>query len=149
MIPKSRAKAVKTEIPFNEGEWVSGWYFRDEDFNPFIIHDTGTGRVTYTAVDPETVCLKVPFINIFTDDIVRAAGYGRGRVKFGAHHLGEAEGLEFNAYGFYVEFKNIDGTVTELAINEHEVKFEVMGNIYDNPKIKLIQTTEDDGGVSQ
>lgn len=118
MIPKARAKSRET------AEWVVGYGAKDYIFNPviFVYKDTKFHAV---AVDPETVCLKVPFINIFTDDIVTVNGVRRGRVKFGGYHVGDEDGMEFNVYGFYVEVFNADGTTTQYAINEHGFKFEV------------------------
>lgn len=127
----ARGKSLSTK------EWVVGYYHRDRDFNANIIHTQGNNDFFITPVDPETVGLKVPFINLFVDDIVTVNGGIRGRVKFGEHFLGEENGLEFNAYGFFVESFKWDDTTINYSINEDGCKFEKIGNVHDNPEIQL------------
>ena len=123
----------------NKCKWIYGSLVEDTDLNACCIRDKS---LVYELVDRETVGQYTGLTDkngkkIFEGDIISAITLDTGNeqravVCFG-NFIDENNGDEY--IGFYIEFDGIKTTAAQLAMKECKNRIEVIGNIYDNPKL--------------
>ena len=127
----------------DNGEWVEG----DFVSNKYILQGYRVERgfvVPYNAFEvvPETVGQYTGLKDkngkkIFEGDIIKAITVDTNAeqiavVKFG--HFHDDNGDE-DFIGFYIEFNGVTVTICQLLLEEVKERFEVIGNIHDNPEL--------------
>lgn len=149
-----RAKAIKNERilkpSINKGDWVYGYYC-PKPYSSFpcepSIYPIDTINQCYMAVkiDINTLGRYTGLTDkngtkIFTGDIVKQSkSIYFGIVKFGEYGI-------YGDYGFYIDWQNQDVSYEPLR---EDIIFwlndgaEVVGNIYDNPKLLEVEEWED------
>jgi uncharacterized phage protein (TIGR01671 family) len=128
-----------------DGEWVQGWFVGKTRNEPYKLP-----RKKYTIIDenliahyivPSTICQFTGLTDkngtkIFEGDIVKTDEYWCeiGVVKYGE---GTFDSGIYRYTGFYYEDKDgyIDHHSLYQAKDEEDVKFVVIGNIFDNPEL--------------
>jgi len=129
----------------DNGEWVYGYYY----------HSTINGR-DYIAdyvetrseeVDPETVGEYTGLhdkngVEICQDDIVKVHDFSEhiGVIKFGKHKTNDMSNTyECGNLGFYIEFNDEFHLLRQDIYFWHGLGIEVIGNIWDNPKLEVVE----------
>lgn len=123
----------------NKGKWIYGSFIEDTDLNACCIRDKS---LVYELVDRETVGQYTGLTDkngkmVFEGDIVSAITLDTGAeqkavVGFDSF-IDENNGDEY--IGFYIQFRGCKTTVTQLQMEEIKDKFEIIGNIHDNPEL--------------
>lgn len=130
----------------NSGEWVCGGYFKTDNEH-YIITNTDD-IVIFSLWDyaefiiPETVSEFCGLTDkngkkIFEGDIIKVITIDTNTERLAVVGFGkfidENNGDEY--IGFYVEFDGIKITITQLEMEEVKDRFEVIGNVFDNPEL--------------
>jgi uncharacterized phage protein (TIGR01671 family) len=136
----------------DKGEWVFGFYHNETSIESPSSDRKVTRHHIYTQdfdkfVIPETVGQFAGLTDkngkkIFEGDIIKAITLDTNTeqlaiIGFG-NFVDENNGDEY--LGFYIEFDGSKTTITQLSMKEVENRFEVIGNIHDNPE--LLETGE-------
>ena len=124
---KFRGKSKRT------GEWLYGdlEYNRKKDIARIHSYDDEGGYIGQQEVDKETIGQLVAKIRKFNGDICEV--YSQDIVKLTAHD-GETEYVMVDDKGF-VESKFLSFRILIRLVNDFDVEWEVVGNIYDNKEL--------------
>lgn len=134
----------------DNGEWVYGAYYKQRQYygdereidciittNDVLSNDLD---LDYEEVIPETVGQYTGLCDkngnkIFEGDILKTIN--TKREKFAVVGFGNFvdENNDDEYLGFYIEFDGIRTTITQLEMEEVKDRFEVIGNIHDNPEL--------------
>ena len=127
-----------------KGEWVFGLldchYFRPNE-KYYHIHNCETDDTEYEVI-PETVGQFTGLTDkngkkIFEGDILSAITVDANTQQLAVVGFGkfidENNGDEY--LGFYIKFDECKTTITQLEMEEVKDRFEVIGNIHDNPEL--------------
>lgn len=106
----------------NRGEWIYGSFVEDTNLNACCIRDKS---LVYELVDRETV------------------GQYTGLIDKNANKIFVGKFIDQNNddeyLGFYIEFDSFRTTITQLEMKEAKDRFEIIGNIYDNPELLEVE----------
>lgn len=131
---------------FDTGEWMEGFYFfaniyvktllTKKRLAHYMVNESGEGR----EIDLSTVCQYTGLTDkngqrIWENDIVRAHGGVLGIVKLGQY------GDMKTDYGFYIEWDKTQ-PYWRNDICYWQPDIEVIGNIFDNPKLLEVEHEE-------
>jgi uncharacterized phage protein (TIGR01671 family) len=121
----------------DNGEWIEGWFLGAE-CTTSIINDNHH----IFPVIPETVRRYTGLTDkngkkIFEGDIIYAKTVDTNTSQIATVGFGNfIDANNDDEYlGFYIEFDSIKTTITQLNLEILKNRFEVIGNIHDNPEL--------------
>lgn len=123
----------------NRGEWIYGSFVEDTNLNACCIRDKS---LVYELVDRETVGQYTGLTDknankIFEGDIIRSITLDTNTEQLAVVGFGKFidQNNDDEYLGFYIEFDSFRTTITQLEMKEVKDRFEIIGNIYDNPEL--------------
>lgn len=130
-------------------EWVKGDLIKSKDkcyihpqSNVFQVNNALSKLIVLYEVIPETVGQYTGLTDkngkkIFEGDIIKVTTLDTGEERRATIGFGNFidENNDDEYIGFYIEFEGMKSTITQLAMKEVKDRFEVIGNIHDNPEL--------------
>ena len=126
----------------DNGKWIEGFYAKSGD-KIFILvdNDFAFGYVVMKEVITKTVGQFTGLTDkngkkIFEGDIIKSITLDTNTERLAVVGLGKFidENNDDEYLGFYIEFDGFRTTITQLEMEEVKDRFEVIGNIHDNPE---------------
>lgn len=127
-----RGKAIDT------GEWVEGNLIFSEKDNIYLIVNINKSKITYTAVNPETISENIDWdgdgikTKIYNGDIILVDNWQKGYIFF-----------DYGKTEYLVKFKEED-ELENLGDILNGSSWEIIGNIFDNPYDDEKESKEED-----